>query len=133
VTERAEALESELGQCDSLVEQYQADIMQLEEKLALAREKQRILVQRHVHAQRKRRAQTNIRRADTANAVARFESFEHRIDRIEAEADLVNAGRKPSLEDEFSKMVGDEEIEKELQALKSGSAAPQADPEQSDA
>lgn len=133
LTERTESLESELGQCDSLVEQYQADIMQLEEKLALAREKQRILVQRHVHAQRKRRAQTNIRRADTANAVARFESFEHRIDRIEAEADLVNAGRKPTLEDEFSKMVGDEEIERELEALKSGSVAPEADSEESDA
>jgi phage shock protein A len=107
--------------------------MQLEEKLALAREKQRVLVQRHVHAQRKRRAQTTIRRADTANAVAKFESFEHRIERLEAEADLVNAGRKPSLEDEFSKMVSDEEIEKELEALKSGTAESEDESEKSDA
>jgi hypothetical protein len=39
--------------------------------------------------------------------------------RMEAEADLVNFGRKPTLEDEFTRLEGDDEIEKELQALKS--------------
>lgn len=117
-TDRAASLEKELEQCDALVEQYQQDIVQLEEKLGSAREKQRILVQRHIHAQRKKKAQEDIRRADTAEAMVRFENFQHRIDRMESEAELVNFGRKPSLDDEFAKLTGDEELEKELAELK---------------
>jgi phage shock protein A len=117
--ERADALEREFSQCDVLVEQYQADMTQLEDKLSTAREKQRILVQRHIHAQRRKRAQQEIRRLDNSDALIRFEQFENRIERMEAEADLVNFGRKPPLEDEFARLEGDEEIEKELQALKS--------------
>lgn len=120
--ERAGALEKELAQCDALIEQYQADMTQLEDKLSAAREKQRILVQRHIHAQRKKRAQQEIRRLDTTEALIRFEQFENRIERMEAEADLVNFGRKPLLEEEFARLEGDEEIEKELQALKTSGA-----------
>ena len=36
--ERTESLEREIALCDELVEQYQADIIQLEEKLSTARE-----------------------------------------------------------------------------------------------
>jgi phage shock protein A len=52
-SDRADAFKKELIECDSLVEQYQDDIRQLEDKLGTAREKQRILVQRHIHAQGK--------------------------------------------------------------------------------
>jgi phage shock protein A len=120
--ERADALEKESAQCDALIEQYQADIIQLEDKLSAAREKQRLLVQRHIHAQRRKRAQQDIRRIDSSDALVRFEQFENRIERMEAEADLVNLGRKPTLEDEFARLEGDEEIEKELQALKASGA-----------
>lgn len=116
--ERTSALEQESTYCDALVEQYQADMVQLEDKLSTAREKQRLLVQRHIHAQRKKRAEKEIRRFESSEAVMRFEQFENRIERMEAEADLVNFGRKPTLEDEFTRLEGDEEIEKELQELK---------------
>lgn len=116
--QRSEALERELAEHDSLVAQYQDDIMQLEEKLASVREKQRVLVQRHIHARKKLRAEQEIRRVETTDAFVRFEKFENRIERLEAEADLVNVARKPSLEEEFARLEGDEEIEQELQALK---------------
>jgi phage shock protein A len=116
--ERADSLEQELIRFDALIEQYQDDIVQLEEKLNAAREKQRVLVQRHIRAKRTRRAQEEIRRIDTTDAWIRFEQFESRIDRMEAEASLVNSGRKPTLEEEFSGLEGDEEIEMELQSLK---------------
>lgn len=117
--ERADALEKELLECNALVEQYQEDIRQLEDKLRAAREKQRILVQRHIHANHRRRAQEGIRRVDGSEAVLKFEELENRIERMEAEADLVNFGRKPGLEAEFDDLVVDEEIEKELATLKS--------------
>ena len=92
--------------------------MQLEDKLGGAREKQRVLVQRHVHARRKKRVEKGIRKFDTSDAMTRFEQFENRIERMEAEADLVNFGRKPTLDDEFARLEGDEDIEKELEELK---------------
>ncbi len=117
--EKAEALAREIGEHDSLVEQYKAEIVQLEDKVGSARERQRVLVQRHIHARRKRQAQEEIRRIDSSEAFARFERLENRIERMEADADLVNFGRKPSLEDEFAALEGGEEIEKELASLKS--------------
>ena len=118
-SDQADALKRELEECEGLVAQYQDDIRQLEEKLETARERQRILVQRHIHANRKKRAQQEIRRMDSAEAIIKFEELENRIERMEAEADLVNFGRKPTLETELGSLVLDEEIEKELQGLKS--------------
>jgi len=122
--ERAGALEREASECDALVEQYQADIVQLEDKLKLAQEKRRILVQRHIRAQRSKRVQERIRKVDSTDTLIRFEQFENRIERLEAEADLVNLSRKPALEEELARLEGDEEIERELQALRASAPKP---------
>lgn len=116
--ERAETLDRELRDHRSLSDQYQDDIRQLEEKLKSAREKQRLLVQRHIHAERKRRSQQEIRRVDSAEALFKFDELESRIERMEAEAELVNFGRMHDLEDQFNRLSVDEDIERELEALK---------------
>jgi phage shock protein A len=117
--ERFAELEAELKQQSGLVAQYHEDIRQLEDKLKTARDKQRLLVQRHIHADRKRRAQEEIRRIETSDALFRYEELEHRIDRMEADAELVNYGRRSALEEELNRLGSDEDIERELQALKS--------------
>jgi phage shock protein A len=116
--ERGESLTREAGEFDGIIEHYQQDIVQLEEKLTTAREKQRVMAQRHARAQGSKRAQENIRKLDTSDALLRFEKFEHRIDRMEAEADLVNYGRKQALNEEIAALAVDEDIERELAALK---------------
>jgi phage shock protein A len=115
---RKESLENESDELDGLVEEYQDDIRQLEEKLKSARNKQRLLVQRHIHAKRKIHAQEDIRRMDSSDVIFKFDEMENRIERMEVDADLVNFGKKPSLEEEFEKLAVDEDIEKELRALK---------------
>ena len=125
--ERAEGLEAELTQCEALIEHYQQDIVQLEKKMATAREKQRVLVQRHIHAKTKKRAQTEIRKFDSSDAFLRFEKFENRIERMEAEADLVNYGRKPTLDEQISRLDTDDEIEAELKDIK-GKSQPASKP-----
>lgn len=117
--DRAESLQKESQEHNVLIEQYQEDIKQLEDKLHSAREKQRLLVQRHIRARGKMRAQEEIRRIESTDAILKFEAFENRIERMEAEADLVNFGRKSNLESEFDNLMVDEDIEKELQDLKS--------------
>ncbi len=115
---RKEDLERELADHEMIIEQYQDDIRQLEEKLRSARDKQRMLVQRHIHAAKKKRAQEEIRRIDSSEAIMKFDELENRIERMESEADLVNFAKKSSLEEELDRLSVDEEIEKELQALK---------------
>ncbi len=116
-TRLMETLQSESGDQNSLIDQYQDDIRQLEEKLTKAREKQRVLAQRHIHAIGKRKAQEEIRRMDGFETMAKFDDLENRIERMEAEADLVNYGHKPSLEEAFEKLY-DDDIENELNEIK---------------
>jgi len=117
---RVEVLEQESAELGALVHQYQDDIQQLEDKLRSAHEKQRVLVQRRLRARRSKRAQEELRRMDSSEAMVKFDELENRIERMEAEADLVNFGRKTTLEETLDDLVVDEEIERELRALKSG-------------
>lgn len=118
-TQRAEAVDEELSDLSGIVEQYRDDIQELENRLKSAREKQRLLVQRHIRAQRKKKAHQEIRRADSAEVLHRFEEMESHIERMEAEADMVNFGKQSSLEEAFDDLAADDDIEKELTALKS--------------
>lgn len=117
-SELAAALQKEVSDHTALIEQYQADMAELERKLAGAKEKKRILVQRHRHASGKKRAQEDIRRAGSAETMARFDDMESRIERMEAEADLVNPSREPSLEEEFDDLAKDDDIENQLARIK---------------
>ena len=113
-----EKLDADVIEHDGLINQYQDDIQQLEDKLHKAREKQRMLVQRHIHATRSRKAREEIRRADNYASIAKFDELEQRIERMEAEADLVNFGRQPNLDDAFDDLRADDDIERELAAIK---------------
>jgi len=118
-TRLAEGFQGELAEQDALINQYHDDIQQLEGKLHTAREKQRMLVHRHTRAQNARRAQEEIRRAGNHETVAKFEELERRIDRMEAEADLVNYDAGPTLDQAFEDLVTDDDLENELAAIKS--------------
>ncbi len=129
----AEKLDADVIEHDGLINQYQDDIQQLEDKLHKAREKQRMLVQRHIHATRARKAREEIRRADNYESMAKFDELEQRIERMEAEADLVNFGHQPNLDDAFDELRADEDIERELAAIKaSRNRHPDPTPDQQD-
>ncbi len=111
-------LRKEMDQLDEIVAKYKNDISQLEEKLTNARKKHQMLLQRHAQAQNRYKAQSVLRKTESYDAFTRFDAFENRIERMEADADLVNAKARASLEDEFSKLETDETLENELAALK---------------
>jgi len=113
------SLEKERIEHGTMVAQYKDDIRQLEEKLASAREKQRMLLQRHIRAKHQKQAQEEIRRVDNYTTIAKFQEFENRIERMEAEANLVNFGRKTGLEEAFDNLIDEDDIEKELSMMKS--------------
>ncbi len=117
-SELAESISEEISDHGGLIDQYQGDIRELEIKLNSAKEKKRMLVQRHKRANGKKRAQQDIRRMDSVETMARFEGLERRIDHMEAEADMVNFGKQPTLDEEFENLATDDDIENELEKLK---------------
>lgn len=122
--EQAELAAKDVANLEVLEAEYKDDIQRLEEKLGIARERQRTLVQRHRRVQHKMRVETEIRRLDTSNAFMRFEELQYRLDRQDAESELVNYGRSGprTLEQEFADLERDSEIEEELKAIKRGTA-----------
>lgn len=113
-----DTLANELSEYGGLIDQYQEDIAELENKLNNAKEKKRVLVQRHKRATGKKRAQEDIRRSNSGDTMARFDKLESRIEQMEAEADLVNTPKKPTFEEEFDNLASDDEIENELARIK---------------
>lgn len=126
-SEMAIALENELEEYAGLVTQYQEDISELESKLNNAKEKKRVLVQRHKRATGKKRAQGDIRRSNSSDTMARFDKLESRIEQMEAEADLVNMPNKPTIEEEFDNLASDDEIENELAKIKAAQSSNKSD------
>ncbi|HOE97526.1 MAG TPA: phage shock protein PspA [Candidatus Sumerlaeota bacterium] len=126
--QRVRSLEEELDRTRENVASFKDDIAQLEAKLNDAREKQRTIIQRRQAAESRFRTAAHVRRVDTTEAFARFEAYERGIDRLEAEADLVDSlrPRRPTLRDELADLEYSDEIEQELERLKeqlrSGSA-----------
>lgn len=116
--ELGDSLDRESSGHTDLIQQYQDDITELEAKLSSAKEKKRVLAQRHRKAQNKKRAQEDIRRMDSSDTMSRFDHLESRIERMEAEADLVNYGKNQTVDEEFDGLATDDEIEKELAKIK---------------
>jgi phage shock protein A len=114
-TQRSASLTNDREEHDALIGQYQDDIRLLQEKLDAARDKQRMLIQRHARASNKLRAQDEIRRLESTDTLLRFEELENRIERMEVEADMGCFVRKSNLESEFEALC---ELERELADLK---------------
>jgi len=123
---RAGVVAGELAAVEGLIEACREDIATLEEKLASAKERQRTLLARHMRATGRKRMREDVSRADSSEALRRFEEFEARIDRLEAEAELTGTAasrRRPaedqSLDARFDRLAADEDVERELAQIKS--------------
>ncbi len=125
-------LENEQNRFDALIDQSREDLDQLEEKLESARERQRSLVKRHIRAGERVRARNDIGRSQSNNVMMRFDRFEARVERLEAEAELAGPSKNRSLEDEFSLLEGGDQIDAELEALKKATSGTKAETESKD-
>jgi phage shock protein A len=122
-TQRVEALEHDLERTREAVGHFKEDIAALEAKLADAREKQRSIIQRRSAAISRNKTASQIRKVDTSEAFARFEAYEQGIERLEAEAGLVDSLRptrspQPTLREQLDALEHEDEIERELEQLK---------------
>jgi phage shock protein A len=109
--------ENRLAEVEGLVKQYQEDIARLEEKLDSARSRQRTLIANHKSAVNRRAVEDKIYRLETSGAFARFEHYEKRIDRFQAEAEVMHQSNV-TLEKKFQDLTHDQSVEDELAKLK---------------
>jgi phage shock protein A len=114
----SQGLEREVDRFSVLIEQAREDIEQLEVKLEAAKERQRSLAKRHVRADQRIRARSSAKRVQSAEVMMRFDQFEQRIERMEAEAELAAPRRGADLEKAFAQLEGAGEVDAQLAAMR---------------
>ncbi|MBL6991171.1 MAG: phage shock protein PspA [Bacteriovoracaceae bacterium] len=109
-------LESELQNIDDVLAKYREDIKQLELKLGEARKKQKNIIMRAQSANSQINVKQKLQRADSNNAILKFEAMERRVDQLEGEVEAFEMGN--NLDDEFKRLENENKIADELKALK---------------
>ncbi|MDY0227401.1 MAG: phage shock protein PspA [Desulfomicrobium apsheronum] len=117
----SEGLERERDRFAVMIEQAREDIEQLDVKLESAKERQRSLAKRHVRADQRIKVRSNVSRVQSADVMMRFDQFEQRIERMEAEAELGAPRQNRTLEQEFALLEGGDEVEAQLASMRSSS------------
>ena len=108
----------EVAGCETVVAGLKEDIAAVEAKLADARQRHRLLVERHRRARSHQATRTVIERATRYDAMSRFDQLEQRIERMEAFQEIDPDLQKPSLEEAFAQLETTDSVEEELERLK---------------
>ncbi|NQT60985.1 MAG: PspA/IM30 family protein [Bacteroidetes bacterium] len=113
-----EVVQADVQQYEKLISECKNNIIKIEEKLQVVRQKHKLLIQRGIHASEQIKAKETIREAAGSKAFQRFSELEGRIERMEAEAEMAGFSAPGGLEDEFHKLESVADVEAELQELK---------------
>lgn len=114
---RADEVDLKVAELEDVVRRYQQDIERLESQLNSAFSRQRELQAKNKQARNRQQVASYL---NTQDAFNKFEQFNRRLDRLEAETEVLGYGKGPeqSLEQKFAELEQSSRIEDELQKLK---------------
>ena len=115
--ENSVSLRDELQHIDEHITKLQGEISQLQEKLVDAKARQKAIIMREKTASSRLQVKKKIDSERVNDALSRFDSYERKIDDIEAQVESYDMGSK-SLADEIADLASDEKIDDELAELK---------------
>ena len=117
-TEELTQLAEEMARLDEYLLAVQEDASRLQEKLIEAKRKQAsfVLRQQSAEVRLKVRAQATVHNID--EAISRFERYEQKIDRVEAQVEAYDLAQPTNLESEFRALEAEAHLEDELAQLK---------------
>ncbi len=114
----SESMNQDLVKFDETLDKLTVEITTLQEKLNDARSRQKALIMRHSAAESRVKVCQNIIKVSGAQASAKFDRFERKLDELDATIESQSMGRKGALSDEISNLETEEQLDKELTALK---------------
>ncbi len=113
-----ELIDQELGQIDTTLATLNDEIAQLQQKLDEAKARQKSLIYRHKTANTQLKVRAKFNKVSIEEALARFESYEAKLDELEGQVESYDLGQK-SLANEIEQLKQDDAVSDELAALKS--------------
>lgn len=116
--ESAVMLESEFTQLGDAISKLKGDSVQLEEKLEIARTRQKALILRGQTAKSRIKVKKQLHDVSFDDALSRFDLYERRIDEMEGVVESFDHQNR-SLAQEINDLQDDEQITSDLNALKS--------------
>ena len=125
LTQLAEKLQADAEILDENLSKMKNETAELETKLTETRARQKALSLRYQTASTSRQIRQHIDSGKIEKNLARFESFERRIDHMEAEAEVLKSANTASLDQQFSELSVDDEISQQLAKIRQQVAKPE--------
>lgn len=118
VSDALSVLKQQHGDVVDGLEKLNGDIAALQEKLADARNRQKSLQVRHRTASHRLEVRRRIADERIDDALGRFEYFERKMEYMEGKVESYDLGKKRGLDDEFTDLESNDQVEQELASLK---------------
>ncbi len=118
IEQAIEAQSKEFAALEVAIERLDHDIAKLQSKLNEAIARRKAIVARHDTVKATIHMRKRIDNKNIDEALNRFDRFEKRMDELEAEVEAMDLGRNVSLSQQIDSLQDEEELDKELEALK---------------